>query len=142
MGGLGRAETLGHEAGQREAYDVAGWRGGGPMAEMLEYTLPLVRVGGAVLAMKGPKAEGELAEAGEAIEALGGGEVAVYDAYPEGFENDLVVVWVTKAASTPKAYPRQPGVPKREPIGVSGTSGRGSGGNRGGRGGAKVRKKG
>ncbi|MEM6334304.1 MAG: 16S rRNA (guanine(527)-N(7))-methyltransferase RsmG [Planctomycetota bacterium] len=142
----GRAETMGHEAGHREAYDVAVCRGVGPMAEVLEYTLPLVRVGGAVLAMKGPKAEGELAEAGDAIEALGGGEVAVYDAYPEGFENDLVVVWVTKAAATPKGYPRQPGVPKREPIGVGGKSsggrGGGGGGNRGGRGGAKARRKG
>jgi 16S rRNA (guanine527-N7)-methyltransferase len=116
----GRAEEVGQDAARRERYDLATCRGVGPMVELLEYTLPLVRVGGAVLAMKGPKVREELSSAGDAIGELGGGELAVYDAYPEGFENDLVMVWVGKAGPTPGQYPRLPGVPRREPIGVSG----------------------
>jgi len=116
----GRAEEVGQDKGRRERFDVAVCRGVGPMAELLEYTLPLVRVGGAVLAMKGPKVKDELDAAGDALGALGGGELAVYDAYPEGFDNDLVMVWVGKAAATPSEYPRLPGVPKREPIGKAG----------------------
>ncbi|MEM1210383.1 MAG: 16S rRNA (guanine(527)-N(7))-methyltransferase RsmG [Planctomycetota bacterium] len=114
----GRAEAVGHEGDHRERYDVAVCRGVGVMAELLEYTLPMVRVGGAVLAMKGPKVKDELAAAGDALAELGGGELAVYDAYPEGFDNELVMVWVSKSERTPEAYPRLPGVPKREPIGL------------------------
>ncbi|MEM0914604.1 MAG: 16S rRNA (guanine(527)-N(7))-methyltransferase RsmG [Planctomycetota bacterium] len=114
----GRAEAIGQDRDHRERYDVAVCRGVGVMAELLEYTLPMVRVGGAVLAMKGPKVKDELAAAGDALAELGGGELAVYDAYPEGFDNELVMVWVSKAERTPDTYPRLPGVPKREPIGV------------------------
>ena len=66
--------------------------------------------------MKGPAVERELCESGDALDKLGGGEVAVIEAYPEGFDNELVIVSVVKERPTPKAYPRLPGVPKKEPL--------------------------
>ena len=111
-----RAEDVGHQPQHRQHYDVAVSRAVGPMAVVLEYSLPLVKVGGRVLAMKGPKAERELDEAGDALAKLGAGEVAVIDAYPESFENDLVFVSVIKDRPTPRDYPRAPGLPKKSPL--------------------------
>jgi len=112
----GRAEALGHEPAHRAAYDLAISRAIGAMPPLLEWCMPLVKVGGAVLAMKGPKAEAELREAGDALDLLGGGEVEVFDAYPPGFDNDLVIVKAAKDRPTPAAYPRDPGAMKRKPL--------------------------
>ncbi|WP_428389465.1 16S rRNA (guanine(527)-N(7))-methyltransferase RsmG [Mucisphaera sp.] len=112
----GRAETLGHQSGYRQQFDLVVSRAVGPLPVLLEFTLPFVRVGGWCVAMKGPKAEQELADSGDALAALGGGEVQVVEAYPESFENDLVLVLIQKDRATPKTYPREPGLPKRSPL--------------------------
>ncbi|MEM1353627.1 MAG: 16S rRNA (guanine(527)-N(7))-methyltransferase RsmG [Planctomycetota bacterium] len=111
-----RAETIGQDPQFREQCAAAVSRAVGPMSMVLEYSLPLVQVGGRVLAMKGPRVEQELDEAGDALAKLGAGELAIIDAYPESFGNDLVIVSIIKEASTPKAYPRLPGVPKKQPL--------------------------
>ncbi|MFI4860648.1 MAG: 16S rRNA (guanine(527)-N(7))-methyltransferase RsmG [Phycisphaerales bacterium JB063] len=111
-----RAETAGQDIAHRGKYDAAVSRAVGAMSLVLEYSLPLVCEGGRVLAMKGPRVEQELDEAGDALEKLGAGELAVIEAYPESFENDLVIVSIIKERPTPKAYPRLPGVPKKQPL--------------------------
>lgn len=111
-----RAETLGQDEQHRARYDAAVSRAVGAMPLVLEYSLPLVREGGRVLAMKGPRAEQELEESGDAMDKLGGGDLAVIDAYPESFENDLVIVSIIKDRPTPDAYPRLPGIPKKQPL--------------------------
>ena len=111
-----RAEVLGQDPQHRAGYDAAVSRAVGAMPLVLEYSLPLVREGGRVLAMKGPRAEQELEVSGDALDLLGGGELAVIDAYPESFGNDLVVVSVIKDRPTPSRYPRTPGLPKKQPL--------------------------
>jgi len=111
-----RAETVGQDEQHRGMYDAAVSRAVGAMSLVLEYSLPLVREGGRVLAMKGPRAEQELDEAGDALEKLGAGELAMIEAYPESFANDLVVVSIIKERPTPEQYPRLPGVPKKQPL--------------------------
>ena len=111
-----RAETAGQLPQHREQYDACVNRAVGPMNVLLEFALPLVQVGGRVLAMKGPRVEQELGDAGDALSILGGGELAVIDAYPESFENDLVIVSIIKEEQTPAEYPRLPGVPKKTPL--------------------------
>lgn len=111
-----RAETLGQDEQHRARYDAAVSRAVGAMPLVLEYSLPLVREGGRVLAMKGPRAEQELEESGDAMDKLGGGDLAVIDAYPESFENELVIVSIIKERPTPNAYPRLPGIPKKQPL--------------------------
>lgn len=113
----GRAETLGQDADHRQRYEVAMNRAVGPMAVVLELSLPLVKTGGRMLAMKGPKLEEELMASGDALAVLGAGELQVVEAYPAGFENDLVIAIVEKERATPREYPREPGVPKQQPIG-------------------------
>ena len=112
----GRAETLAHNSLHRASYDVAVCRAMGPLSVVLECCLPFVKVGGRLLAMKGPKLEEEMEQAGDALSILGGGEVAVFDAYPESFANDLVIASIAKDRPTPREYPRLPGVPKKEPL--------------------------
>ncbi|MEM7577930.1 MAG: 16S rRNA (guanine(527)-N(7))-methyltransferase RsmG [Planctomycetota bacterium] len=111
-----RAEDAGHDAGHRQHYDVAICRAVGPMPVLLELCLPLVKVGGRLLAMKGPRVEEELDGSGDAMTKLGAGDVAVIDAYPQAFGNDLVIVSVFKESPTPKAYPRLSGLPKKQPL--------------------------
>ncbi len=114
-----RVEDVGQDRGDfrgRGRYDVAVSRAVGPMPVVLEYSLPLLKLGGVMLAMKGPKAEQELEASGDAILKLGGGEVMVVDAYPESFDNELVIVSVTKESPTPREYPRLPGLPKKMPL--------------------------
>jgi len=110
-----RSETAGRAAQHRERYDFAVARAVGPMRVMLELTLPLVRVNGQVLAMKGRRAEEELLDAGDALMRLGGGNVQLYDAVPDS-DDDAVIVAIDKVAATPKAYPRRPGEPKSNPL--------------------------
>lgn len=111
-----RAETAGQDPRFRGKFDLVTNRAVGPMPVVLEYSLPLLKVGGKLMAMKGPKAESELEASGDALAKLGGGEVAVIEAYPESFENELVIVSVIKGSATPKDYPRLPGLPKKQPL--------------------------
>ncbi len=112
-----RAETLGRNGQHRQHYDAAVSRAVGTVSEVLEYTLPLVKVGGQVLLLKGAEAQEQLAAAGDALDVLGAGDVAVFDAYPQGTgDRDLVIISVLKDRPTPAAYPRRPGVPKGQPL--------------------------
>jgi 16S rRNA (guanine527-N7)-methyltransferase len=108
-----RAEEVGHEPLYREAFDIAVARALAPMRVLAELCLPLVKVGGRLLAQK---TEGEeLSAAGHAIEAMGGVLKAVIAA-PSAARGTGTVVIVDKVRSTPPAYPRRPGVPKRKPL--------------------------
>jgi 16S rRNA (guanine527-N7)-methyltransferase len=108
-----RAEEVGHEPLYREAFDIAVARALAPMRVLAELCLPLVKVGGRLLAQK-TKAE-ELSEAGHAIEAMGGVLRAVVAA-PSAARGSGTVVIVDKVRSTPPAYPRRPGIPGRRPL--------------------------
>jgi 16S rRNA (guanine527-N7)-methyltransferase len=111
-----RAETLGQNKLYREQFDMAVSRAVGPMRILLEFMLPLVKVGGWMYALKGPALEQELADAGDALTKLGAGEIVAVEAYPDGFDNHSVVVGIEKADRTPKTYPRLPGIPKQQPL--------------------------
>ncbi len=111
-----RAELLGHDPAHRQRYNLATVRAVGKVAEIAEYCLPLVKTGGQMLAMKGRAAEGELGAAGDALSVLGAGDLALIDAYPDGFDSELVIISIIKEHPTPRAYPREPGMPKKSPL--------------------------
>ena len=66
-----RAEELG-QTSYREQCDVVTARAVANLSVLCEYCLPLAKVGGVFLAMKGPEVEEELDAAGDALELLGG----------------------------------------------------------------------
>lgn len=111
-----RAESAGRGGG-RESFDVSVSRALAPLAVVAELSLPLVRVGGRMLAMKGERVQGaELSAARTALAELGAGEPAVHAA-PSEARPGGVVVEARKLAPTPAAYPRRPGVPAKRPLG-------------------------
>ncbi len=108
-----RAEEVGQDPLYRESFDLAVARALAPMRVLVELCLPLVRVGGRLLAQK---TETESIEgAGHAMEAMGGALKAVMAA-PSKARTAGTVVIVDKVRSTPPAYPRRPGVPGRKPL--------------------------
>ena len=112
-----RAEKLGHDPTHREAYDWAMARAVGEMAVLAEYLLPLVRVGGAILAQKGEDAAVEVQASEIAIVALGGRVRQLVSVELRGLAETRHLVVVDKVASTPEKYPRRPGMPKKRPLG-------------------------
>jgi len=113
---LGRAEAAGHQQGLREAFDVATSRAVAPLAVACELALPLVRVGGKGVFIKGPRVSEEHAAGARAAVALGGGPPqAISVAAADGRRR--VVVIVPKIAPTPAAFPRRPSISRRKPVG-------------------------
>ncbi|HEY0832187.1 MAG TPA: 16S rRNA (guanine(527)-N(7))-methyltransferase RsmG [Candidatus Dormibacteraeota bacterium] len=108
-----RAEEVGHDPRYREKFDLAVARALAPMPVLAELCLPLVRVGGRLLAQK--TGSEDVAVARHALEILGGSLVSVVPA-PSAARDSGTVVVVHKAMPTPKAYPRRPGVPARKPL--------------------------
>lgn len=108
-----RAEEVGHEPRYREAFDLAVARALAPMAVLVELCLPLVRVGGRLLAQK--TAREEVGNAKRALDVLGGALHSVVSA-PSGLRRSGTVIIVTKVRATPAEYPRRPGVPARKPL--------------------------
>jgi len=108
-----RAEDAAHDAGLREAFDVAVARALAPMPVLAELCLPFVRVGGRLLAQK--TRDEDFDAAARAIELVGGGLFRVEPA-PSTARSAGVVVVVEKVAPTPEAYPRRAGVPSRRPL--------------------------
>ncbi len=88
---------------RRESYDFATSRAVARLNILLELTAPYVKVGGAVLAMKGAAAREELAEAKNAISKLGLKLEAVHDHSIDGATHSVIVL--RKVAPTPARYP-------------------------------------
>jgi 16S rRNA (guanine527-N7)-methyltransferase len=111
-----RAEEVGQDPAHRERYDFAIARAVADLPVLLEYLLPLVRVDGVAVAMKGAEVEEELAAARGALDRLGGRlreprEVAWLPHLPP---RTLLVF--EKTAPTPAGYPRRPGIPEKRPL--------------------------
>ena len=108
-----RAEEVGRDGRYRESFDVAVARALASMPVLAELCLPLVKVGGRLVAQK--TASEEVERAGRAIEAMGGALNRVAAA-PSAARGAGTVVIVDKVRPTPPAYPRRPGVPARKPL--------------------------
>ena len=101
-------------ADRRESYDIATSRAVARLNILLELTAPYVKVGGAVLAMKGAAAEEELAEAKGAIAKLGLKLEKVHKFPVDG--TDHAVILLRKVAPTPAKYPRRYAKIKQSPL--------------------------
>ena len=101
-------------ATRRESYDFATSRAVARLNILLELTAPYVKVGGAVLAMKGAAAREELAECAGAMKKLGLKLEQVRE-YPIDGTHHAVIV-LRKVAPTPKQYPRRFAKIKQSPL--------------------------
>jgi 16S rRNA (guanine527-N7)-methyltransferase len=112
----GRAEELGRQPGYREGCDLVLARAVATLPVLLEYALPLCRIGGIFLAQKGPDMGEELETSQASLRVLGGRlrEVRGLELPHSMGRRKLVVV--EKVAPTPEKYPRRPGVPAKRPL--------------------------
>ncbi len=111
-----RSEELGINRAHREKYDAATARAVAVMPVLCEYLLPLVKVGGVMLAQKGESAPEEVPTAESAIEKLGGGKAELNEVIIPGIEGRRWLVRIPKTAHTPAGYPRRTGLPLKKPI--------------------------
>ncbi len=111
-----RAEDLGQNPQYREKFDWAIARAVASMPVLMEYLLPLVRVGGAVLAQKGENAHAEAQSAERAIRLLGGSLRKITMVTLPGVAEERFLIVVDKKATTPPQYPRRPGLPAKKPL--------------------------
>lgn len=107
-----RAEE--YAAKHRESYDYATSRAVARLNILLELTAPFVKVGGAVLAMKGAAAREELEEAKNAITKLGLKLETVADYPMDGTAHTVLVL--RKVKPTPPQYPRRFAKIKQSPL--------------------------
>lgn len=110
-----RAEAAGRDPDHRERYDHAVARGLAPLNVLIEFTVPLVRVGGSVLALKGAAVADEVSAATAALDALGSKVVATHIALP-GIIDHARIVEIVKRRPTADTYPRRDGVPSKRPL--------------------------
>ena len=111
----GRVEEFGHNNG-REVFDVSVSRAVANLTTLSEYLIPLVKIGGRAICMKGSEIEKELDEAKSAINILGGEIEKIDKFYLPNSDIQRNVVVIRKIRATPKKYPRKPGTPSKDPI--------------------------
>jgi len=111
-----RAEETGQAAAHREKYDWAVARAVAELPILAEYLLPLVRIGGSMLAQKGPAGPAEANKSGHAFKILGGKLRQLIPIELPGVAEERFLVVVDKAGATPPAYPRRPGVASKKPL--------------------------
>lgn len=104
----------------RGVYDVATSRAVARLSVLAEYCVPLLKVGGWVVSMKGRLPDEELSEGERAAEKLGArvSEIVRVPHLPEVGEKERRLVVFQKVRETPGKYPRNVGVPAKKPLGM------------------------
>ncbi len=113
---VGRAETLGQQPEHRERYDRVVVRAVAALPILTELALPLLRVGGVLVAQKGPILTEEVVAGRRAAEVLGG-QIQEVDSFALPVLGDArTLVVIEKVRPTPAKYPRREGVPGTQPL--------------------------
>lgn len=110
-----RVEEFAKNKKEREMYDIATSRAVAPLNVLLEYLLPLVKVGGRCICMKGSNTE-EIDDAKNALKVLGGEIEKIEKITLPDSDITRNIIIVKKVNKTPLKYPRKPGTPSKEPI--------------------------
>jgi 16S rRNA (guanine527-N7)-methyltransferase len=111
-----RAEDVARQPEHREKYDWAIARAVAQLPVLSEYLLPLIKVGGKMLAQKGESGPAEAQAAERSIKILGGHLRQLVHVTLPGVVEERYLVLVNKIAATPPAYPRKTGVPGKNPL--------------------------
>lgn len=111
-----RAEDVGQMPAHREQYDWAVARAVAALPILAEYLLPLVKVGGGMLAQKGESGPREADSARKALKTLGGQLRPMVKVTLPGVDDERYLIVVEKVAPTSGMYPRRAGVPAQKPL--------------------------
>jgi 16S rRNA (guanine527-N7)-methyltransferase len=111
-----RAETFAQNKEHREKYELVIARAVARMPVLAELCLPLAKVQGVFLAMKGPEVVNEIADSKKAIATLGGEIIKNESLVLPEEESTRHFVFIKKRKKTPNQYPRKPGTPNKQPL--------------------------
>jgi 16S rRNA (guanine527-N7)-methyltransferase len=109
-----RAEALAADPRHRERWPAVTARAVANLADLVELAFPLLAPGGCLVAWKRGDLGAEMAAAERAMDALGGGSLAIRPVQVPGLSGHRLVV-ATARGRAPRAYPRDPGARKRRP---------------------------
>ena len=111
-----RAEDAGQARDHRGRYDLVVARSVARLPVLVEYMLPLAKVNGRCIAMKGETAAEEANDAKKALALLGGKLEGITSLQLPDVTDAHYLVAIQKIAQTPSAYPRKPGTPSQKPL--------------------------
>lgn len=111
-----RAEEIGHNKEYRGNFDVVTSRAVARLNVLLEYMMPLVKLGGKCICLKGPNIGEELEEAKNAIDILGGKIEKVEEIELPDSDNKRTIIIIKAVKQLPNRYPRKPGTPTVSPL--------------------------
>ena len=111
-----RAEDVGQDPAHRESYDLATARAVAAMPTLVEYLLPLVRIGGLVIMQKGESAQLEALKSEKVIQRLGGKIRVILPVELPGVADERYLVVLEKVARTSADFPRRTGLPAKQPL--------------------------
>ncbi|KZE63697.1 16S rRNA (guanine(527)-N(7))-methyltransferase RsmG [Fictibacillus phosphorivorans] len=111
-----RAETFAQRPEFRQNFDLVMARAVARLSVLSELCLPLVKIGGHFLGMKGANLPEEVKDGEKAVKLLGGKIKDVHSFLLPIEESERNIVIIEKVKDTPKKFPRKPGTPNKSPI--------------------------
>lgn len=112
----GRAEDMGNDKKHREKYDMVLSRAVAKLSVLAEYCIPLIKVQGRMIGMKGAEPEEEINNAKATIEKMGGeiGKTEKIKLPMSDIAHSIIVIKKTRC--TPEPYPRKQSKIEKNPI--------------------------
>jgi 16S rRNA (guanine527-N7)-methyltransferase len=111
-----RAEEIGQMNLHREKYNVAVARAVANLPILMEYLLPLVKIGGFMIAQKGENGPVEAHSVERSAALLGGQIRRLQEIKLPGISENRYLIVLNKVAATPAQYPRRVGIPQKKPL--------------------------
>lgn len=111
-----RAEEAGKNKNIRESFDIATSRAVAPLNVLVEYLLPLIKIGGRCICMKGSNTKEEIENSRKAISILGGTIEEIQELELPDSDIKRTIIVIKKEKNTPSKYPRKAGTPSKMPI--------------------------
>ena len=111
-----RIEDYGKNNKYREKYDIVTSRAVANLATLSEYMLPMLKIKGKSICMKGSDIKEEVKNSKRAIDILGGEIVNIEELVLPKSDNRRNLIIIKKKKNTPLKYPRKAGIPSKEPL--------------------------
>ena len=111
-----RVEEFGKNKKYREKFNIVTARAVANLSVLSEYLIPLNKIGGKCICMKGSEIEEEYTNSKKAINILGGKIKKIDKFYLPDSDITRNLIIIDKIKTTPSKYPRKPGTPTKEPI--------------------------
>lgn len=111
-----RIEDLAQDANYREQFDTVISRAVASLNTIIEYSAPLLKVGGKIVAYKGSNYKEELTNAKNALNILKCSIKEVKEYYLDEIDANRVVIIIEKQEKTPNKYPRKQNKPRLNPL--------------------------